>query len=68
MLGTTECSKMSDMQSVFSVEELMDSNLIIKSLELIWTSQDLDIAGSASRVVDSLVTVRRLHFIYPFIE
>lgn len=59
---------MSDMQSVFSVEELMDSNLIIKSLELIWTSQDLDIAGSASRVVDSLVTVRRLHFIYPFIE
>ena len=68
MLGTTECSKMSDMQSVFSVEELMDLNLIIKSLELIWTSQDLDIAGSASRVVDSLVTVRRLHFIYPFIE
>lgn len=59
---------MSDMQSVFSVEELMDLNLIIKSLELIWTSQDLDIAGSASRVVDSLVTVRRLHFIYPFIE
>ena len=59
---------MSDMQSVFSVVELMDLNLIIKSLELIWTSQDLDIAGSASRVVDSLVTVRRLHFIYPFIE
>ena len=59
---------MSDMQSVFSVEELMDLNLIIKSLELIRTSQDLDIAGSASRVVDSLVTVRRLHFIYPFIE
>ena len=59
---------MSDMQSVSSVEELMDLNLIIKSLELIWTSQDLDIAGSASRVVDSLVTVRRLHFIYPFIE
>lgn len=46
----------------------MDSNLIIKSLELIWTSQDLDIAGSAPRVVDALVTVRRLHFIYPFIE
>ena len=68
MLGTTECSKMSDMKSVFSVEELMDSNLIIKSLELIWTSQDLDITGSAPRVVDSLVTVRRLHFIYPFTE
>lgn len=46
----------------------MDSNLIVKSLELIWTSQDLDIAGSAPRVVDSLVTVRHLHFIYPFIE
>ena len=59
---------MSDMKSVFSVEELMDSNLIIKSLELIWTSQDLDITGSAPRVVDSLVTVRRLHFIYPFTE
>lgn len=46
----------------------MDSNLIIKSLELIWTSLDLDIVGSVPRVVDSLVTVKLLHFIYPFIE